>query len=71
MASRLFEIRDQLGEKLRDVPGFMSVGVGQEKGKTVLIVSVDQSKFQGVAPPSFAGYSVTVQDFGRAIGYTA
>jgi hypothetical protein len=71
MANQLFKLRDQLVEKLRNVPGFLSVGVGREKGETVFVVSVDQSKFQGAAPASFAGYGITVQDLGRAVGHTA
>jgi hypothetical protein len=71
MASKLFSLRDQLVEKLRNVPGVLSVGVGREKGETIFVVSVDQSKFQGTAPASFAGYGIAVEDLGRAVGHNA
>jgi hypothetical protein len=71
MRGSLFDLRDRLVNLLHSLPGFLTVGIGAEDGKTVFVVSVDASKFQGGVPMSFAGYTIFVRDLGRPIGYAA
>jgi hypothetical protein len=69
MTSRLFEARDALAEKLRNLPGFRAVGVTKSLGKPAFVVSVDQTEFRGTTPEKFRGYRVTVRDFGEPSGH--
>jgi hypothetical protein len=62
---KLFELRDQLVERLSGLPGFLTVGVSKHRNRPVFVVSVDPEKFGGGAPGSFSGYEVLVRSFGH------
>jgi hypothetical protein len=68
--TKLLELRNQLVAKLRDIPGFLTVGIGKANATTVFVVSVDSKNFKGGAPKSFAGYDVLVRDLGPSIGHS-
>ena len=59
-------IRSKLAESLQKVPGVISIGIGREDGKIVLIVAIDSSVFTGDVPDSFKGVDVITRDLGVA-----
>jgi hypothetical protein len=67
MKTKVFQLRDELILKLKDLPWFLSVGVSKEENEPVFVVSIDESKYKGNAPKSFAGYGVKVRSLGRPI----
>lgn len=69
MSSKLFDLRDQLIAKLKDVPGFLTVGIGKQRNIPVFIVSVNSTIFGGAMPEFFAGYRVLVRDLGCRVAH--
>lgn len=69
MKTKVFELRDELIHKLKDLPGFLSVGVSNEHNQPVFVVSIDEKKYKGNAPKSFAGYGVKVRSLGRPLSH--
>jgi hypothetical protein len=65
----LFSLRDRLIVKLRDLPGFLTVGIGRQHDKPVLVVSVDPKRFEGGAPSAFEGYDVLIRTFSRSLAH--
>lgn len=59
-------IRVKLAESLKKVPGVISIGIGREDGKIVLIVAIDSRVFTGEVPDSFEGIDVITRDLGVA-----
>jgi hypothetical protein len=69
MNSELFQLRDQLILKLKNLPGFLSVGIGKHQNQPVFVISIDEKKYKGNAPKSFAGYCVKVRALGHPISH--
>ncbi len=59
-------IRDELAKILSDVPGVMSIGIGKENNKVVLLVAIDPNDFAGNVPSSFQGVGVIIRNLGMA-----
>jgi hypothetical protein len=62
--SDLVAMRDELIRLLDGEPGFRSVGIAKDNGKTVLGVSADTDEFHKAAPRTFHGMGVKVRDLG-------
>jgi hypothetical protein len=65
MTASLLDKRDELIDKLRGTPGFVSVGFAKKDDEVVLLVAVDDS-FHGTIPEAFEGMEVIVEDLGEA-----
>jgi hypothetical protein len=66
----ILSIRDELDERLREVEGVISVGVGKARDDYVLVVLIDPNVFQGGIPSRYHGVSVIAENPGRAESYT-
>ncbi len=70
MNSDYLTLRDELASVLREVPGVLSVGIGKEDSRIVLVVAIDPIHFTGGVPSSFDGVAVVLRDLGMAKLYS-
>jgi hypothetical protein len=64
------ELCHELSDHLKDIPGIISIGLTKKNGQIVLLVAIDNEKFNGGVPKKFRGIDVVLQDLGHAMAYS-
>jgi hypothetical protein len=67
----ILKLRDDLADELKAMVGVISVGIGKNDDRVVLVVSIEPSQYDGDIPSQYKGVRVSVKEIGIGVFHRA